>query len=138
MWEEIAAVAGVAGVAVAIWQLYGGPAKGGQIQQRVLDALPTAPTNDSIVAYQKRGMDTSTLQASLSISTREMNRALKQLISEHKVQIAVIRAVSDGSDNRFPAGTIQIVPLLFKGGISPSLRATDADLEAIVTSFDHD
>ena len=131
----IGAGAGALGVIVAIWQLFGPPATGRAIRQQILDALPAAPHIATMRAYLDRGADWAGLVGSLSLPHSVIHKSLDRLVKENRVQIAIARDVADGSHPGVAAGTQMQVPVFFKGGISPSLRASDAEVEKLMKAL---
>jgi hypothetical protein len=115
-------------------------------RREILDALP-APAQrsqadqqngswaDDIAYLQRFGTDISELQSGLAetaANSRTYARAIRSLIDEGKIQIALVSGVTDGSHSQIPAGTKFRVPLLFRGGIAPSFRASSAEVKELL------
>lgn len=81
------------------------------------------------------GFALSDVEATLQSPRRYIYRALRRLIRDGKIEICVVRGVADGSHPQIPAGPKIVIPLAFRGGVVPSLRATAEEHAMIFESL---
>jgi len=144
----VGTVAAVLGVIVAIppaIEVIGGRQR--KAQQEVLNALPNpAPrrigvagvrSDEDDAAYiEENGLDVSSLESRLARPAKDIHEALRTLVKQHKVQIMIIRGIIDNDDHPdIQQGTKIAIPIFFKGGMNPSLRATDSESESIISGI---
>jgi hypothetical protein len=142
-WEVISGIAAVVAAVFAfpsvltgIRDLLSGSRNARQQVLTVLPTFPSRPNNQSMQTFlMANGTDWSTLVGSLAVPVTDIQKAMQQLIKERRVQVAIISGIADNSHPGVPAGIPIKIPLFFKGGIDPSVRATDEEVEQLMNDL---
>lgn len=147
-WETVGAIAAAVAVLVALPPMFtavrdisDGSRKA---RQQILDTLPNPATKTLGLVYDveeerdyimQNGLDASTLEGRLEANSAAIYKAMRKLVAENKVQIFILKGVIDGSHPNVPAGSPFKMPIFFKGGMNPSLRATPEEAQHIIAAL---
>jgi hypothetical protein len=146
-WEAIGGIAALLGLALAIpatWtSLRDWWNQSEKARQQLLDALPNPlprpiqiagqGTDQAEVDYvMANSLDISGLNARLAAPTKTLQKAVRQLIEEGKIEVFILEGLVEGGEL---AGKKILVPHFFKGGMRPSLRPSPEKLQLAIGSI---
>src|ERR1700730_3702440 len=149
-WEAIGAIAAVVGLALAIpatWKLVldwlnQSEKASEEARQQVLNALPNPaprpiqPVGQSDQAEAEfvmaNSLDISELNARLAAPTEALQKSVRRLIEEGKIEVFILEGVMASGE---AAGKRTLVPHFYKGGMSPSLRPSPEKLEMAIRAI---
>jgi len=115
--------------------------------QFLLDKLPVPAPRGSVLRNREleddidyvsaNAIDLSELESLISWAKQKTASALRELITQHKAEIFLLRGeIANDDHSSLPAGTKFILPMVFRGLLPPGLRSTSEEVEGVLRSIE--
>ncbi len=107
--------------------------------QDILNALPNPEplplgVEQDYGYLERNSLECSQLEGRIAVKPKALYKGLKTLVREGKVQVFIIHGVAaDDANSTIAKGSYLSLPMFFKGGMNPSLRADPSEVEKILS-----
>ena len=114
--------------------------------QELLDRIPdpakkwsvfrTRTDEDYIEFVSSNSIDLSALQSKVPWPKQKLYSALRELIRTRRVEIFLFKGVLNEDHSEILAGSMFVMPFVFKGLLPPQLRSSDEEVEQVLASVE--